>query len=240
MPVFGDPSAFDPSACPTLAGVVNGDAQETQMFKRGVVGFDRFLKKLQSSETETWEPPRMELRTGSSFNMVGSKRAREEPDADPLANRLMFTDRSRICYNLTRVFVAAACETDPARVKLYWYTRLLGTDEDEVVTRVYPGYSPPFGTPCAFPQEAFRDAVRRATSSPGTEVVCTEAYMCVLLHPRHSDIEAAKQRLARLEERLVDGTEICDVNSTWDDGAIDSMVTSMGRGLWEIVHVHLD
>ncbi len=240
MPVFGDPSSFEPSACPTLVGVVSGDAQETRLFKQGLAGFKLFLKKLRSSETEKWEPPRLELRAGSSFSMVGSKRTREEANADPLANQLMFLDRSRICYNLTRVFVAAACETDPARVKLYWYTKLLGAGEDDAVIRVFPGYSPPFRTPCAFPHESFREAARKATSSPGTEIVCTEAYVCVLLHPRHTDLAAAKQRLSRLEERLLEGTELCEVNSAWDGEAIDSMIASMARGLWEVVHVHLD
>lgn len=233
-PVFGDPSYFCPTRCPTLSGLINGNLEQTLLFQKCVSGFERFLRKLQASETEAWQPPRVCLPVNTSFSMVGRKREREAPKEE-----VFLPDRSRVCYNLTRVFVAAATEGNPLRVKLYWYSKPLYPREDDVVVTVYAGQAPPFRAPCSFPYDKFRQAARTAMLSPGSEAVCSEVYVCALLHPRHT-LAAAKQRFACLEERLREECEICEVNPSWEDGAVNSMLSSMCRDVWETAHCFLD
>jgi DNA primase small subunit len=241
LPIFGDPYKFNVADCPTLEGVVSRDPDHTKRFLRSIGRLSRFVRKLKDSATETWQPPRMDLKFGNYISMVGTKRSRESKEEDELTNKLMFTDRARLCYNITRVFVAVASETEPGRVKIFYYSKPRGDTPDEVVTKVYAGYSPPYPTRAKFPYASFKTAVSRATACPGSEVVCGHVFVCVLLHPRNSDLVAAKMRLQLLEHRLLEGVFLCEINSYWDETAVYSVLNSNEvKETWEIVHIHID
>lgn len=242
VPVMGDPSVFKPENCPTIAGVVAGDTEQRSAFYKSVSDFRKFVERLSKSQTEKWVAPRVKLPELPVYSMVGCKRTREvsELPTDPLAEQYMFTDRSRLCWNVNRCFFAVASSSEPSKVAIYWYTSLCTNDTKDSVNTVYPGYSPPFRAKQSFPMDSFVQAVKRASSTPESEVPISSAYTCVLLHPRNTDKQKAADRLERMRERLLDPNFLCAVNSTWGDDSIESVVSQMAKPVWDTAHLYMD
>jgi len=242
VPVVGDPSRFNPAECPTVAGVVAGDKTQRSAFYKAVSDLQGFVERLSKSPTESWVPPRVKLPELPVYTMVGSKRTRETEDipTDPLADQYMFTDRSRLCWHVNRVFFAVASSSEPSKVCIYWYTSLCTDSTKDSVNTVYPGYNPPFRDKQSFPMTEFVGAVQRASNMPESEVATSCVYTCVLLHPRSTDKLGAIDRLDRMRERLLDPNFLCVVNSSWGDNAISSVVSQMAKPVWEVSHLFMN
>jgi DNA primase small subunit len=242
VPVFGDPSRFNPAECPTVSGLMAGSKQQQAVFYKAVADFRKFVDRLSKSPSERWVPPRVKLPELPVYSMVGSKRTREVEDlpTDPLDDQYMFTDRSRLCWNVNRVFFAVASSSEPSKVCIYWYTSLCTEFTKDSVNTVYPGYSPPFRAKQSFPVAEFVKAVERASTMPESEVSICSAYTCVLLHPRNVDKLKSVDRLDRMRERLIDPNFLCVVNSSWGEDAIASVVSQMAQPVWEVAHLYMN
>lgn len=232
LPVKGGSLSFKPQLCPTCSDVLSGSGSAAAVFKQSVVDFRQFITQLRSSSSESWQPPRLNEDQTGVFSMVSQKRDHSEV-SNMDENKIMYTDRKRFCANTTRVFSALASQTDPTRVKIFFHTNI----DKHCVDTVYAGYYPPCREDRRFPKRQFIDAIDQATKSPGHEVVCHETYVGVLFHPRNECQHLCEHRINRIEDRLMDGTELCEVNSTWGDDAVLSMLKMRVFETWNTKHV---
>lgn len=241
IPIFGDPSLFDPSRCPTVTELVAGNKTHRSEFDKASRALASFVERLASSHTESWVPPKVMLPAAGVYPMVGAKRVREDDaPSDPLSEQYMFTDRSRLCYNVNRVFFSLACTAEPTKVCVYWYTSLLNSDARESVSKIYPGYAPPFRERKDFPMDQMKNSIVEASKNPDNQIVATSAYTCVLLHPRSTDEARAASRLSRMQEGLMVPNHVCTVNASWDSESIKSMILQMVKPVWDVHYIHLD
>ena len=74
VPVTGDPLDFKPEQCATLSAVVSGGALEKMEEAR--IALAKFTARLAKSETETWQPPKLDIVPPAVYNMTGQKRGR--------------------------------------------------------------------------------------------------------------------------------------------------------------------
>lgn len=235
IPIIGNPLKFDPSSCPLLDDVVMGKPDTLKIFDAAVAEFKRFLDRLAVAPSEKWEPPRTQVRTPMSYNLVGKKRDHADVDVE----NYILRDTTRLCYNVHRVYFAQASTADPASVSIFWYTMLMGPTSSDSVSIIYARDSPPFRAPTRFPLQKFKRAIMDATRNPDTEIECGCAYVCVLLNPRNKDMKHAVDRLERMREGLLRPNHAASVNSTWGGESHDVIINTMIKPTWDINHIFI-
>ena len=240
VPIFGDPSLFNPSRCPTVSGVVSGDKTQRSEFDKASQYLASFVERLAASHTELWVPPKLVPPAKGVYPMVGTKRSRED-DApkDSLSEKYMFTDRSRLCYNVNRVFFSVSFTAEPTKVCIYWYTSLFNADAQESVSKIFPGYAPPFRENKNFPLKKMQNSIAMASKNPESEILATSAYTCVLLHPRITDEAGAVRSLGLMQEGLRSPKHLCTVNASWEPDTIKCMLKQMVKPVWDVHHIYL-
>ncbi len=232
-----DVATFKPETCPSVAGLLAGDAAETAAFDSAVKSVARFVDKMAASASEKWErrigdaPPGL-FRMPSAI--TGRKRSRAD---DPEANHWMYTDRTRICYTLNRVFVAIASDGDPSKVQIAFHTEF--GDAADSTEKVFPGYSPPSREASAFPVNSFLNGAAEAARKPGQQVVCARAFLCALLNPRRTDYAAAVEWLEELRAGLEELNFACDLHTRKSRDEQAAMLRCQVQPVWDVQYVFL-
>ena len=237
VPVFGFPGKFDPSKCPRLDEVVNGNPVHCKAFQAAVAGFEKFVDRLSKSRSEEWVPPKTQMPATGVYSMVGHKRKCDEVCGND--DNYILLNTSRLCYNVQRVFCAMASTAEPNHVRFMWYTVPTTKDPGDSVSKIYAGYSPPYRNPGNFPMNKFMDAIDEASRTPDTEIEIYRAYVCVLLHPRNQDTDRAVQRFERMCPGLTTPNFTGDVNLKWDDKSKEVVIRTMVKPIWEVKHIFL-
>ena len=233
VPVKVSTAAFKPAMCPTLTDLVMSKKEAVESFKSAVSEFQKFLKRLKASSSENWQPPRVAVDESKVFSLVSRKRGRDNDDE--IDARYCYTDKKRYCADTVRVFCAVASESEPSKVKIFFYTVV----KEACTSPVLPGYAPPCRANSRFPMKKLLDAVSQATQTPGTEVVIDEAYTAVLFDPRHTDQQTCENRMQRLAPRLQEASELCFLNSTWGETALKAMIKDRVCDVWNVKYVYL-
>lgn len=233
----GNVATFKPESCPSVTGLLAGDAAETAAFDAVVKLVSRFVNKIAVAASEKWErkikdaPPGL-FRMPSAI--AGRKRSRVD---DPEANQYMYVDRTRICYTLNRVFVAIACDGDPGKVQIAYYTEF--GDAGDNTELVFPGYAPPSRAMSHFPIDCFLQAAVEAARNPGETSIVGGAFVCALLHPRRIDRLAAEERLEAMREGLNEITFLCDLDTRKSRGEQVAMLRCQAQPVWDMKYVFL-
>lgn len=230
-PITGDPMNFKPANCPKYTDLAAGNKDTTTSFKNFVSDFEKFVKKLKTSKSESWEPPRLEINGPVRFSMVSKKRFRED---DNETFQCCYLDRKRMCADTTRVFVAVACSYNPTIVNIFFYTKL----KEDCVNVVWPGYAPPSRITSKFPEKKFIKAIAHASKNPGDEIVCEEAYTAVLFNPRVSE-HTADIRMTRMKCRLEEGVDVCSINTEWGNVGMSAILKDSVLPVWSTQYVYL-
>jgi len=241
VPIAGDNFGFKPAKCPTYTDLVAGNAEAVSSFSIATTVLSKFIKHIESSNTERWVEPRLTGPFSTVYSMVSRKREREtavDDRQDRLSNQYCFADRSRFAADTVRVFCALSSYYDPTNVQIFFYT----TINKGCVNQVLCGYAPPFRKASTFGgsvTKMFVDAVGKASRNPGCEVVCCKAYTCVLFHPRHTSKHLCESRMQRMADHLQNASVLCTVNATWDEYSIATMVNDMVSDTWNTKYIHL-
>ena len=228
---LSDPMKFKAEDCPTVQAVIAQDhANGYDRFLEAVKGLASFARRIKLSPSEKWSPP--------TYNLVGHKRARDAGTSNK-ANEWMYTDRSRFCAGVTRIFFATASVDDPTKVSLYFYTVLNGEKRGSCVEKIYPGYAPPYRADNVFHEHLFYKGTIKAAKQPGTRVECDMAYVCVLFSPDRKDREVVVDRIESMRERLLEPQLLCTIGSEWDEDAISSALRSCVYDVWSDRYIYL-
>lgn len=238
VPIIGHPGCFDPSKCPRLDEVVRGNPVHRKAFKASVAGFSNFVDHLEASPSEQWSPPRTQIPMPLVYCMVGQKRAHDEQCGQDDGDYIL-QHRSRLCYNVQRVFCATSTTAEPNFVRLAWYTVPATEDPIDSVTKIYPGYSPPYRIPGNFPLDRFMAAIEKATCTPETEIECDRAYVCVLLDQQDQSMGKAMQRFVRMCPGLAKLNRAGDVSSRWKYSEKETVINLMVKPVWDVERIFL-
>ena len=226
LPVFGDSMDFDPSKCPHHHALVQkSDTEAERLFFLGVSGVKRFLEALQKSAVEAhWVKSSLDTVHTGVYSMVGDKRRLSANEEGGVVQ--CHPKRSRVCGDVLRVYSAVASSANPTKVTLGFHTELCIPS----VCVIPAGYSIPFRATSTFPMAAFARAVATARKSPGTEVECDRAYVCVdFCKSSVGDLKACRSRMERLAGPLSRRQSLCTV--TWKAGEIEGIMERLAGPL---------
>jgi predicted DNA primase small subunit len=245
LPVFGNPSLFDPSMCPQYATMMSthmsrsdgreGEeaAEEEQraarmwtLFNEAVESTRSFAQEhMRNSASETWVKSSLDEAHNGIYCMTGIDTKLKEKTGVVQC----YPTRSRVCADVVRVYSAVASSADPTKVVVGFHT------EVRTLAAVIPaGYSLPFRAKQYFPSNAFLEAILRAKNSPGTEVVCDRAYVCVDFKGASSDqLSACRVQMERLTRPLSTRRPLCSVNATWDTCSIHTVLAEQVKQHWK-------
>ena len=202
---------FNPASCPTANGLLLGN--DTSAFQTSLHTLDRFIARLEESDTEKWERPRLLPSSAPVFNFVSRKRG-YEPSA-----RDFDTTTPRVCCLFYRRLVGVSSLLKPGTLALFVD---LDFSRDSMFV-LPPGYSPPCQFQAPFEVGSVVQAIKRASRQPLEETIVCKVACCAMFAPgllfEHCRVrvERAIESCKRQKVKSRD-----TINTAWDYRAIRS------------------
>lgn len=204
---------FNPASCPTANGLLLGN--DTSAFQTSLHTLDRFIARLEESDTEKWERPRLLPSSAPVFSFVNRKRMRGyEPSVQDFA-----TTTARVCCLFYRRLVGVSSLLKPGTLALF-------VDLDFKPDSMFvlpPGYSPPCQFQAPFEVGSVVQAIKKASKEPLVESIVCNVACCAMFASRLS-FGYCRTRIARLVEasrrnKVKTYNSVC---TAWDERAIKS------------------